>query len=119
VHRKVMQDHVDGLASMSGRASSRKFTNSSLVWRGTQRPTTFPRCTSKAANSETVPRRTYSTVCRSGRLGCSGNAGCVRSTARIAVFSSMQKMAVFSGGCKYKPRTSLALASKFGSGLAL
>src|SRR2546429_1583980 len=30
----------------------------------------------------------------------------------------MQKTAAFSGGCRYRPRMSLALASKSGSGLA-
>jgi hypothetical protein len=34
--------------------------------RGAQRVRNFPLCTSKAANSETVPWSTYSTVCRSG-----------------------------------------------------
>src|SRR5215468_2342022 len=100
-------------------ASSKNRTNSWLVWRGAHRPTTLPLCTSKAANSETVPCRTYSTVCRSGRAGCSGSAGWVRSRAWIAVFSSTQKTAVLSGGCKYKPRmyvydTALRIGAKLG-----
>ena len=37
------------------------------------------------------------------------------SRAWIAVFSPTQKTAVLSGGCKYKPKISFALASKCGS----
>ena len=60
----------------------------------------LPRLTSSAAYKDNVPLRRYSKPCRSSRPGDNGSTGSRRSSAWMAVFSSMQNTAACCGGVK-------------------
>jgi hypothetical protein len=82
-------------------------------------PATVPSCTSSPANSTAVPWRRYSNSRRAGMPGTAGLVGLTRDLACIPDFSSTLHTTAFSGGFRYRPHTSPALAQKSGSWLVI
>src|SRR3954451_3495590 len=99
--------------------SARKATKFSERVESVTHPATPPWWTWRPANNTAVPWRRYSNSRLAGIPGTAGRDGLTRLLACMPDFSSTDHTTAFSGGFRYSPHTSAALAQKSGSWLVI